>query len=63
MPTYSYHCRECGADFDRFEPITSYPNKKCEICKNKTAERKIGAGGAIVFYGKGWHSTDYRKVK
>ena len=62
MPTYDKECAACHFKFTRFERM-SVNDKHCPNCGKEAAERKIGAGGAIVFYGKGFHSTDYRKVK
>ena len=34
MPTYSYHCDECGQDFDRSEGISEHETTKprCPKC-------------------------------
>lgn len=58
MPTYDYHCEECG-DFEHFQSITSAKLKKCPECGAKVT-RKLGTGGGILFKGSGFYETDYR---
>lgn len=61
MPTYEYACSACGHKFERFESITSKPNKTCEKCAKKKAERLISGGGGLLFKGTGFYITDYKK--
>jgi putative FmdB family regulatory protein len=61
MPTYEYACQACGHQFDRFESITAKPNKACEKCGRKKAERRISGGGGFLFKGTGFYVTDYKK--
>lgn len=61
MPTYEYACNGCGHKFERFESITSKPNKSCPECKKKKAERLISGGGGLMFKGSGFYITDYKK--
>ncbi len=60
MPTYEYSCRECGHAFEEFHSIKASPLKVCPRCKKRALERAIGAGGAVLFKGSGFHQTDYR---
>jgi putative FmdB family regulatory protein len=61
MPTYEYACSACGHKFERFESITSKPNKTCMKCAKKKAERLISGGGGLLFKGTGFYITDYKK--
>jgi len=61
MPTYEYACSACGHKFERFESITSKPNKTCVKCAKKKAERLISGGGGLLFKGTGFYITDYKK--
>lgn len=61
MPTYEYICRACGHEFERFQKITADPVKDCPECGEARAERRISAGGGLVFKGPGFYATDYRK--
>jgi putative FmdB family regulatory protein len=61
MPTYEYACQACGHQFERFESITAKPNKSCEKCGKKKAERQISVGGGFLFKGSGFYITDYKK--
>ena len=57
MPTYGYTCAN-GHEFERFLPVKLADMKvKCPACK-KTGRRQIGAGGGLLFKGKGFYCTE-----
>ena len=60
MPTYEYECLHCGYRFEQFQNINDEPLKSCPKC-NKKVQRLIGSGSGIIFKGKGFYATDYRK--
>lgn len=60
MPTYDYQCSACGHAFEEFHGINEAPLKKCPKCKKPKLERLIGTGGAVLFKGSGFYTTDYR---
>ena len=60
MPTYDYVCDICGCEFEKFQPITAGPLKKCPKCGKLKLKRLIGTGAGIIFKGKGFYETDYR---
>ena len=60
MPTYEYECTGCGHTFEKFQSITDAPIRKCPECAALKLRRLIGPGGAILFKGSGFHTTDYR---
>ncbi len=60
MPTYEYKCDACGHAFEKFQPITSDPVKKCPVCGKNKVRRLISAGGGLIFKGSGFYITDYR---
>lgn len=60
MPTYDYRCKDCGHEWERFQPITANPIRKCPDCGKLKAERVIGPGAGIIFKGSGFYQTDYR---
>ena len=60
MPTYDYECDSCGHRFEKFQSIKARPVKKCPACEKPTVRRLIGTGGAIIFKGSGFYTTDYR---
>ena len=62
MPTYEYECEKCGGAFERFQPITAKPLKKCPVCGGRV-KRKIGAGAGVIFKGSGFYETDYKRSK
>ena len=60
MPTYEYECDACGHKFEKFQPITAAPIKKCPVCGKKKVRRLIGTGAGLIFKGSGFYITDYR---
>jgi putative FmdB family regulatory protein len=60
MPTYDYRCDACGHEFERFQSITAPAVRRCPKCGRLKVRRLIGAGGGILFRGKGFYQTDYR---
>lgn len=59
MPTYDYECEKCKHRFEKFQPISDKPIKKCPKCSGKI-RRLIGAGAGFLFKGSGFYQTDYR---
>ncbi len=59
MPTYEYRCNNCKHEFDTFQSIVAKRLRKCPKCSKLTLKRLISGGGAILFKGKGFYSTDY----
>ncbi len=60
MPTYEYECVNCKKTFEIFQKMSDLPLDKCPKCHKKIS-RLIGAGSGIIFKGKGFYATDYRK--
>lgn len=58
MPTYSYHCDACDADFEKEQRITEAPIKKCPACGKLKARRMI-SGGNFILKGGGWYADAY----
>ncbi len=61
MPTYEYRCRDCGHEFEEYQPITSDPLVLCPKCGKHTLRRVMSAGGGLIFKGSGFYQTDYKK--
>lgn len=61
MPTYEYRCPN-GHDFEHFVTRMSDASgtMTCPTC-GATAERRISAGGGLLFKGSGFYITDYKK--
>src|SRR5262249_24673570 len=61
MPTYEYRCPE-GHDFEKFTQKISDAKSElpCPTC-GKIAERRMSAGGGLLFKGSGFYITDYGK--
>jgi putative FmdB family regulatory protein len=60
LPTYEYECTACGHAFEKFQPITSKPIRKCPACGKTKVKRLIGTGAGLIFKGSGFYITDYR---
>lgn len=60
MPTYDYECQDCGHQFEKFQPITAAPVRKCPDCGKRKAKRLPGIGAGVIFKGAGFYQTDYR---
>jgi putative FmdB family regulatory protein len=60
LPTYEYKCGGCSHRFEEFMAISDDSLKKCPVCFS-LAERLMSAGGGLLFKGKGFYETDYRK--
>jgi putative FmdB family regulatory protein len=61
VPTYEYRCPK-GHDFEHFVPRISEAKSamQCPEC-GEPAERRISAGGGLLFKGSGFYITDYGK--
>jgi len=67
MPTYDYHCRKCGKDFEAFqsmkdEPFRTCPEDRCQMSPwgHGEVKRLLGTGAGLIFKGSGFYITDYR---
>ena len=61
MPTYEYRCTN-GHDFEEFFLKISAAKSElpCPTCGER-GERKLSAGGGLLFKGSGFYITDYGK--
>ena len=61
MPTYEFRCPK-GHEFEKFyRSISGAPGEvACPTC-GLPAERRMSAGGGLVFKGSGFYITDYGK--
>jgi putative FmdB family regulatory protein len=60
MPTYEYKCDACGHAFEKFQPMSSAPIRRCPKCGRNRVRRLIGTGAGLIFKGSGFYITDYR---
>jgi putative FmdB family regulatory protein len=60
MPTYEYHCNNCGHRFEQLQSITAKSLRKCPKCGKSSLKRLIGTGAGLIFKGSGFYTTDYR---
>jgi putative FmdB family regulatory protein len=61
MPTYEYHCKSCGYEFEEFESMSSDPLLICPKCAEPSLKRLMSSGAGLLFKGSGFYSTDYKK--
>ncbi len=60
MPTYEYECLDCKHKFEKSQGMKDKPLTVCPECGGRL-KRLIGMGGGIIFKGKGFYHTDYKK--
>lgn len=60
MPTYDYQCLKCGSNFEAFQKMSDEALKSCPQCQGKV-KRLVSSGSGIIFKGKGFYATDYKK--
>ena len=58
MPVYTYHCTNCGVQFDKQLSFTDLQPTRCPECGKKTL-RKVYQPVGIVFKGSGFYATDH----
>ncbi len=58
MPTYTYACAGCSANFEQFQKFSDAPIEVCPSCGD-TVRRVIHPVG-VVFKGSGWYINDSR---
>lgn len=61
MPVYAYRCESCGVHFERQQPFSEAPLKRCPECNKNTLRKVIGPVG-VVFKGSGFYATDHRST-
>ncbi len=59
MPTYQYHCADCGRDLEIFQKFSDDALTKCPECDGKL--KKVFSPAGIVFKGSGFYVTDSGK--
>ena len=59
MPTYSYECQDCEADFERILPLAEYKAPQTCDCGSDNTQKLITAVG-LNFPGDGWASKNGR---
>ncbi|MCW5876919.1 MAG: zinc ribbon domain-containing protein [Anaerolineales bacterium] len=60
MPIYTYHCQNCGHEFDVRQGFEDNPLKICPECR-KRALQKVYKPAAVAFKGSGFYVTDQKK--
>jgi putative FmdB family regulatory protein len=58
MPVYTYHCTNCGVQFEKQQSFTDQSLLRCPEC-GKRALKKIYLPVGIVFKGSGFYATDH----
>jgi len=62
MPTYDYHCKECGHTFEEFQSMSSDFLTVCPSCGKPALKRLMASGAGMIFKGSGFYQTDYKKT-
>lgn len=63
MPTYTYKCKNCQIEFEKFQKINSESLKTCPSCNTESLIRVIDGGAGLIFRGNGFYITDYKNSK
>ena len=58
MPTYQYHCKNCGAELEVFQHFSDPSLTVCPECEGEL--RKVFNAVGIAFKGSGFYKTDSR---
>jgi putative FmdB family regulatory protein len=58
MPVYTYHCTNCGVQFEKQQSFTDQSLIRCPEC-GKRALKKVYLPVGIVFKGSGFYATDH----
>ena len=58
MPTYTYACSSCGANFEQFQKFADDPIEVCPSCGGQV--RRVIHPVGVVFKGSGWYINDSR---
>jgi putative FmdB family regulatory protein len=58
MPVYTYHCSNCGIQFEKQQSFSDQSLLKCPEC-GKRALKKVYLPVGIVFKGSGFYATDH----
>ena len=61
MPVYEYKCEKCGHRFEVDQRVAEARVSRCPSNGCRGRVERVFSLPAIVFKGKGWHSTDYGK--
>ena len=59
MPTYAYHCSQCGS-VEAFQRMSDAPLTVCPECGTQGLKKEVTAGAGAIFKGGGFYQTDYR---
>ena len=59
MPVYTYHCENCGHEFDKRQRFSEKPLIACPNCR-KHRLRKVYSPAGVVFKGSGFYVNDKR---
>ena len=62
MPVHTYHCEECGHEFDAHQAFSDDSFSLCPEC-GKESLYKIYKPALVVFKGKGFYVTDSKSSK
>jgi len=62
MPFYRYECTECKNEFRILRRTSEKGSAVCPHCGGSKTRRLLPRIG-VIYKGKGYYSTDYRKTK
>jgi putative FmdB family regulatory protein len=54
MPTYHYHCSNCGHELEELQSFNDEPLLRCPECGTDSLARGVGGGAGLIFKGSGF---------
>ena len=61
MPFYTYHCENCGHEFEKYQSFSEESLSTCPNCAQESL-RKVYKPALVVFKGKGFYVTDSKSA-
>ncbi len=58
MPIYTYKCKKCEKEFEKFKSMDSNGTESCDECGSETL--RVFSPAGIIFKGSGFYTTDYK---
>ena len=58
MPIYTYKCKNCEKEFEKFKSMSSNGSEICDECGSDAV--RVFSPAGIIFKGSGFYTTDYK---
>jgi putative FmdB family regulatory protein len=58
MPIYTYKCKNCEKELEKFKSMNSNGSEVCDECGSEAV--RVFSPAGIIFKGSGFYTTDYK---